>query len=128
MAPAKHEEHTDRSADPEKGSTSSTPSRDVRMGETGPYTSKWARMGIALDSFKIRTEADEQRQLSESLKPRHLAMIALGAGLGAGLFVASGGALAQGVSPRDERMSGFKAQGTHRDLLRYFCLLLSSAL
>jgi yeast amino acid transporter len=94
-----HEEHADRSADPEKGSTSSNPSRDVRMGETGPYTSKWTRMGITLDSFKIRTEADEQRLLNESLKPRHLAMIALGAGLGAGLFVASGGALAQGVSP-----------------------------
>jgi amino acid permease len=107
MAGAKSEEYINYHADTEKGSVplqppSPHPSRDVQEGETRSCASKWTRMGVTLDSFRRRTAEDKQHQLNESLKPRHLAMIAIGAGLGAGLFVASGSALAQGVGLMQE--------------------------
>ncbi|EEP81219.1 amino-acid permease inda1 [Uncinocarpus reesii 1704] len=53
-------------------------------------------MGCTPESFKRRTLSDQQNQLNQTLKGRHLHMIAIGGSIGAGLFVGSGGALADG--------------------------------
>ena len=38
----------------------------------------WTRMGCTPESFKRRTKADEHNQLNQTLKGRHLHMIAIG--------------------------------------------------
>jgi yeast amino acid transporter len=38
----------------------------------------WTRMGVTPDSFRRRTAADEHNQLNQTLKGRHLHMIAIG--------------------------------------------------
>lgn len=38
----------------------------------------WTRMGCTTESFKRRTKADEFNQLNQTLKGRHLHMIAIG--------------------------------------------------
>ncbi|KAF1985217.1 amino-acid permease inda1 [Aulographum hederae CBS 113979] len=53
-------------------------------------------MGCTPESFKKRTKMDEENQLNQTLKPRHLHMIAIGGSIGAGLFVGSGSALSRG--------------------------------
>jgi amino acid transporter len=58
----------------------------------------WTRMGCTLESFKRRTAIDKHNQLNQTLKSRHLQMIAVGGSIGAGLFVGSGSALSRGVS------------------------------
>lgn len=64
----------------------------------------WTRMGCTPESFKRRTLADKNNQLNQSLKPRHLHMIAIGGSIGAGLFVGSGRALSAGVCGRSSRL------------------------
>lgn len=54
------------------------------------------RLGVTPASFKRRTLADKHNQLNQSMKGRHLHMIAIGGSIGAGLFVGSGGALSRG--------------------------------
>lgn len=56
----------------------------------------WTRMGCTPESFKRRTLADKHNQLNQTLKGRHLHMIAIGGSIGAGLFVGSGGSLSTG--------------------------------
>ncbi|EEH43231.1 uncharacterized protein PADG_08051 [Paracoccidioides brasiliensis Pb18] len=56
----------------------------------------WTRMGCTSESFKRRTLADKHNQLNQTLKSRHLHMIAIGGSIGAGLFVGSGGSLSTG--------------------------------
>ncbi|KAL2004522.1 hypothetical protein VTN00DRAFT_3407 [Thermoascus crustaceus] len=56
----------------------------------------WTRMGCTFESFKRRTLADKHNQLNQTLKSRHLHMIAIGGSIGAGLFVGSGSALSRG--------------------------------
>lgn len=58
----------------------------------------WTRMGCTPESFKRRTAVEEGVQLNQTLKARHLHMIAIGGSIGAGLFVGSGSALSRGVS------------------------------
>lgn len=54
------------------------------------------RLGVTPASFKQRTLADKHNQLNQTMKTRHLHMIAIGGSIGAGLFVGSGGALSRG--------------------------------
>lgn len=56
----------------------------------------WTRMCCTFESFKRRTLADKHNQLNQTLKSRHLHMIAIGGSIGAGLFVGSGSALSRG--------------------------------
>lgn len=56
----------------------------------------WTRVGLTPESFKRRTLADKHNQLNQTLKGRHLNMIAIGGSIGAGLFVGSGSALSNG--------------------------------
>ncbi|KAK2734146.1 Amino-acid permease inda1 [Myotisia sp. PD_48] len=54
----------------------------------------WTRMGCTLESFQRRPAlANKHNQLNQTLKSRHLHMIAIGGSIGAGLFVGSGSAL-----------------------------------
>jgi amino acid transporter len=83
----------------EKGHASDSPlgSKDhVVASRSEPEGSRWERAGVTLSSFKRRRLADEHNQLNQTMKMRHLHMIAIGGSIGAGLFVGSGGALATG--------------------------------
>ncbi|CAG8956286.1 hypothetical protein HYFRA_00003666 [Hymenoscyphus fraxineus] len=79
--------------------TSASSSDDAPVHETAIGTQVqygfWTRMGCTPESFKKR-ELLGDNQLDQTLKPRHLQMIAIGGSIGAGFFVGSGGALARG--------------------------------
>lgn len=76
---------------------SDTPSDDgLHYGSYEEAPSFLTRLGVTPQSFKRRTLADKHNQLNQTLEGRHLHMIAIGGSIGAGLFVGSGGALANG--------------------------------
>jgi len=81
----------------EKGhQTSSEEGQVVHQIDDGEGPSFWTRLGVTPESFKRRTLSDKHNQLNQTLKSRHLNMIAIGGSIGAGLFVGSGSALSRG--------------------------------
>jgi amino acid permease len=80
------------------GSESDLPGYSGANSEKQHEMGFWTRNGCTMESFKRRTVDDAHNQLNQTLKPRHLHMIAIGGSIGAGLFVGSGSALANGVS------------------------------
>jgi amino acid transporter len=71
----------------------------------GDYAGEWreqenymTRNGLNLKSFQRRPKGGPLVVLDKSMKTRHLHMIAIGGSIGAGFFVSSGAALANGVS------------------------------
>lgn len=79
--------------------TSSNEDQGVIVTDYHEHASKlsfWTRLGVTPESFKKRTLADKHNQLNQTLKGRHLNMIAIGGSIGAGLFVGSGSALRRG--------------------------------
>ena len=79
--------------------TTSDEDRGVIINDYHSHASKlsfWTRLGVTPESFKKRTLADKHNQLNQTLKGRHLNMIAIGGSIGAGLFVGSGSALRRG--------------------------------
>lgn len=73
--------------------------------DDGEQLGFWTKMGCTPESFKHRTAKDASTQLNQTLKHRHLHMIAIGGSIGAGLFVGSGSALSRGVSLASSRIS-----------------------
>jgi amino acid transporter len=71
--------------------------------QEGDYNGEWreqedfmTRNGLNLKSFQRRPRGGELIVLDKSMKTRHLHMIAIGGSIGAGFFVGSGEALANG--------------------------------
>lgn len=86
MAAIAQPDFTEKSAfDPELQLRASTGSGSDLPGYNGGATSEkhqelsfWTRNGCTIDSFKRRTVDDAHNQLNQTMKPRHLHMIAIG--------------------------------------------------
>ena len=73
-------------------------SQEEYNGEWREQEDFMTRNGLNLKSFQRRPKGGPLTVLDKSMKTRHLHMIAIGGSIGAGFFVGSGKALANGVS------------------------------
>lgn len=71
--------------DPEKRDAAGVPQRngeghDVNIGDGQEYYKLpfWTRMGCTAESFKRRSAVDKHNQLNQTLRSRHMHMIAIG--------------------------------------------------
>jgi amino acid transporter len=72
-----------------------------------PHPDFMTRNGLNAESFKKQHYGWGIVELERPMQARHLNMIAIGGSIGAGFFVGSGGALANGVSAASTRCAGF---------------------